>query len=100
MKTNTQQFSPADLNTPDSTRLEKKRERNREAAQKCRQRKLEKIAALEAEVSNLRNENQIISDSSIKLKAEIESLMSLIKEHQHNFGCELSEIENAFKHSS
>jgi hypothetical protein len=36
--------SYANMDDPEHARLEKKRERNREAARKCRTRKLEKIA--------------------------------------------------------
>ena len=41
----------------DAQRLERKRERNRMAARKCRLRKLEQIDRLEADVENLRKVN-------------------------------------------
>ena len=51
-------------------RLERKRERNRIAATKCRQRKLEKIAQLDSEVSQLKEENLTLKQVREKLREE------------------------------
>lgn len=89
------QFSPIDLGMQDDMKLEKKRERNREAAQKCRQRKLEKIAELQKEVQGLSQDNDSISSESAKLRKEIENLQRIVDEHKKSFGCELKSNENS-----
>ena len=58
---------PIDMGDQEKQKLERKRERNRAAASKCRHRKMERISQLEEHVRELTNKNQ-------GLKAEREEL--------------------------
>uniref|UniRef100_T1GEA4 BZIP domain-containing protein n=1 Tax=Megaselia scalaris TaxID=36166 RepID=T1GEA4_MEGSC len=49
--------SPIDMETQEKIKLERKRQRNRVAASKCRKRKLERISKLEERVKCLKGEN-------------------------------------------
>merc|ERR1712183_348827 len=62
-------------------RLERKRERNRIAATKCRQRKLEKIAQLDSEVSQLKEENLTLKKVREKLREEAQELRRRLRLH-------------------
>ena len=77
----------------EAEKLEKKRERNRIAAQQCRKRKLEKIKELSHEVNELRNVNSLERAKSKRLKEEIEMLMQTIRTHKGAYGCDLADIE-------
>jgi hypothetical protein len=70
-------------------KAELKRKRNREAARKCRTRKLEKIATLENKVQELTDKNQTILEESNKISKEIESLKAKLNEHRESHGCDL-----------
>lgn len=81
-------LSPVDMEYQERMKLERKRQRNRLAASKCRSRKLERISKLEDKVKHLKGEN-----------AELASLVNQLKEHvgllkvevmQHcNAGCQI-----------
>eukprot|EP00088_Acartia_fossae_P011549 TRINITY_DN15867_c0_g1_i3.p1 TRINITY_DN15867_c0_g1~~TRINITY_DN15867_c0_g1_i3.p1 ORF type:complete len:176 (-),score=22.85 TRINITY_DN15867_c0_g1_i3:380-907(-) len=62
-------------------KIERKRERNRIAASKCRQRKIERIQQLEEEVKKLTDEKNKFEELAIKLRAEVESLRNQLKDH-------------------
>merc|ERR1719166_325093 len=49
--------SPIDMETQEKIKLERKRLRNRQAAAKCRKRKLERISQLDERVAQLKTEN-------------------------------------------
>merc|ERR1712045_474063 len=49
--------SPIDMETQEKIKLERKRLRNRQAAAKCRKRKLERISVLDDRVAQLKTEN-------------------------------------------
>ena len=84
---NESSYSPAD---PDKNKVEKKRERNREAARKCRTRKLEKIAELTLQVKELTNSNEIERAKTLKLSQEIEELKQKMRQHKNAHGCDLN----------
>lgn len=67
---------------------EKKRERNRQAAQKCRTRKLTRIAELQQRVNELQEKNKHLSNTTDRLKTDIERLERQLQEHQSQ-GCSL-----------
>ncbi|CAF4029805.1 unnamed protein product, partial [Adineta steineri] len=67
---------------------EKKRERNRQAAQKCRTRKLTRIAELQKRVNDLQEKNKDLSDTADRLKTDITRLERQLQEHQSQ-GCTL-----------
>jgi len=67
---------------------EKKRERNRQAAQKCRTRKLTRIAELQKRVNDLQEKNKDLSDTANRLRTDITKLERQLHEHQSQ-GCTL-----------
>ncbi|CAM4763268.1 unnamed protein product [Rotaria magnacalcarata] len=67
---------------------EKKRERNRQAAQKCRTRKLTRIAELQKRVNDLQEKNKDLSNTADRLKTDITRLERQLQEHQLQ-GCTL-----------
>jgi predicted nucleic acid-binding Zn-ribbon protein len=67
---------------------EKKRERNRQAAQKCRTRKLTRIAELQKRVNELQDNNKHLSSTAERLKNDIGKLERQLQEHQTQ-GCTL-----------
>jgi len=73
-------------------RLERKRERNRLAANKCRLRKLEKISQLDAEVTKLKEETCNLSKVRMKLEKEAKELKEEMKKHQE-YGCVFQTVE-------
>ncbi|CAF3215942.1 unnamed protein product [Rotaria socialis] len=73
---------------PDIVRKEKKRERNRQAAQKCRTRKLTRIAELQKRVTELQGKNKDLSSIADCLKSDITNLEKKLCDH-HNQGCVL-----------
>lgn len=75
--------------THDFSKLEKKRERNREAARKCRTRKLEKIATLELQVKNLTETNELQKAKTKALTDEINQLKLKFESHQKQHNCDL-----------
>jgi len=62
-------------------RLEKKRERNRVAANKCRLRKIERIAQLDSEVNKLKAENSELVKVRQRLEMEAMELRITFKKH-------------------
>merc|ERR1719341_39989 len=62
-------------------KLEKKRERNRIAATKCRLRKMERISQLDGQVAELQVENQRLGAESQDLRQEVEDLRALLDAH-------------------
>lgn len=72
----------------DQAKLDKKRERNRIAASKCRQRKLEKIQTLEEQVFRLKKENEDLRNFSERLHEQYEKAKSQLDYHLRN-GCSI-----------
>lgn len=75
----------------DRFKLEKKRERNRIAASKCRQRKLERISDLESQVAQLKGDNDTLSRLSDRLNTDIRQLKNQIDSHLRR-GCRVEGI--------
>jgi len=69
-------------------KLERKRERNRIAATKCRMRKMERIAQLDQEVAELKSQNSRLSQVGESLRGEVASLRTRLKEHVGS-GCQV-----------
>ena len=74
--------SPLNMDDQETFKLEKKRERNREAARKCRTRKLEKIAELEQQVKVLNDASDAQRSKIRALQAEIQELHIKFEAHQ------------------
>jgi hypothetical protein len=83
-------FSPINLGSQETMKLEKKRERNREAARKCRTRKLEKIATLELQVKNLIESNNLERAKTNTLNDELVNLRKKLEAHQKLHNCNLN----------
>lgn len=83
---NTPPQSPIDMTDQERIKLERKREKNRRAAQKCRTRKLERIARLEHRTRELRQQNARLVQEADEVKEQLLSLKGQIAEHFRN-GC-------------
>lgn len=81
-------LSPINMENQEVFKLERKRERNRVAASKCRRRKLERIARLEDKVKALKGENSELSGVVHKLKEQVCLLKEQVMEHVQN-GCQI-----------
>lgn len=82
-------MSPINMESQEKQKLERKRQRNRVAASKCRRRKLERIAKLEDKVKALKNENGDLAQTLSRLMEQICLLKQTVVEHMHN-GCEFT----------
>ena len=81
-------LSPIDMESQEKIKLERKRLRNRQAATKCRKRKLERISQLDGRVQQLKEENGDLVAVIKKLKANVAMLKQEVIEHV-NHGCEI-----------
>merc|ERR1711992_377467 len=80
--------SPIDMETQEKIKLERKRLRNRQAAAKCRKRKLERISQLDERVAQLKTENIDLAAVVKKMKSSVASLKQEVMDHV-NSGCEI-----------
>lgn len=81
-------MSPIDMENQEKIKLERKRQRNRVAASKCRRRKLERISRLEDKVKLLKGENTELSGIVHKLKEHVCRLKEQVMDHV-NAGCHI-----------
>lgn len=81
-------MSPINMENQEKIKLERKRERNRIAASKCRRRKLERISRLEDKVSALKGENTELSVVVSKLRDQICQLKQQVMDHVKS-GCDI-----------
>uniref|UniRef100_A0A646QDH5 TF-AP1 n=1 Tax=Hemiscolopendra marginata TaxID=943146 RepID=A0A646QDH5_9MYRI len=81
-------LSPIDMETQEKIKLERKRQRNRIAASKCRKRKLERIARLEDKVKVLKGENGELGNVVSKLREQVCQLKQQVMDHMNN-GCQI-----------
>ena len=86
-------ISPIDMDSQERIKLERKRERNRMAARKCRTRKLERISRLEDRVAQLKGENNDLSTTATSLRDQVARLKKQIMEHV-NSGCQVMMSQN------
>ncbi|CAB4065470.1 CLASP1_2 [Lepeophtheirus salmonis] len=84
-----------DMDINESLKVERKRARNRVAASKCRLRKLERISVLDQQASQLRADNDELSNLSTKLKSEIYALKEELNWHINN-GCKIWYSEQGY----
>ncbi|XP_039273144.1 transcription factor Jun-like [Styela clava] len=85
---NTPPMSPIDLVNQEVMKSERKRQRNRVAASKCRKRKLERISRLEDKVKSLKTQNMELSTNANILRQQVADLKSKVMAHV-NSGCQL-----------
>lgn len=81
-------LSPINMECQERIKLERKRQRNRVAASKCRRRKLERIARLEDKVKMLKGENTELSGVVNKLKEQVCQLKEQVMDHVQS-GCQI-----------
>merc|ERR1712213_279140 len=82
-------MSPVDMDCQEKIKLERKRLRNRLAASKCRQRKLDRISQLDDRVQQLKSENADLAAVVKKMKASIADLKEEVMEHMKS-GCDIA----------
>ncbi|XP_015782276.1 rho GTPase-activating protein gacU-like [Tetranychus urticae] len=70
----------------DKLKLERKRERNRQAAAKCRNKKIQKITELEAKKAQLIKQKETLTENIKKYQDEIDTLQRLLVERIKNSG--------------
>merc|ERR1712020_415528 len=80
--------SPIDMETQEKIKLERKRLRNRQAAAKCRKRKLERISLLDDRVAQLKTENTDLAAVVKKMESSVATLKQEVLDHV-NSGCEI-----------
>lgn len=85
---NSPPMSPIDMGEQEKIKLERKRQRNRVAASKCRKRKLERISKLEDKVKQLKGENVELGGVIKSLKEHVIHLKQKVMEHI-NSGCSI-----------
>lgn len=81
------------METQEKIKLERKRQRNRVAASKCRKRKLERISKLEEKVKMLKSENTDLAIIVKNLKDQIAQLKQQVMEHMQT-GCRIQTLCN------
>ncbi|KAJ8910155.1 hypothetical protein NQ315_007484 [Exocentrus adspersus] len=81
-------MSPVDMEYQERMKLERKRQRNRLAASKCRSRKLERISKLEDKVKILKSENVELGSIVNQLKETVGLLKLEVIEH-NKAGCQI-----------
>ncbi|XP_060660133.1 transcription factor Jra [Drosophila nasuta] len=86
--------SPIDMADQEKIKLERKRQRNRVAASKCRKRKLERISKLEDRVKMLKGENTDLAGIVKGLKDHVAQLKQQVIEHMEA-GCTVQAIPNS-----
>ncbi|KZC13524.1 Transcription factor AP-1 [Dufourea novaeangliae] len=88
-------MSPIDMENQERIKLERKRQRNRVAASKCRRRKLERISRLEDKVKLLKGENTELSAVVHRLKEHVCRLKEQVMDHVHS-GCQIMGVSGQF----
>lgn len=83
---NSPPLSPIDMETQEKIKLERKRQRNRVAASKCRKRKLERISKLEDKVKDLKGENLELGSVVKQLKEHVFTLKQQVLDHTRTCG--------------
>merc|ERR1711902_466255 len=81
-------MSPINMESQERIKLERKRLRNRQAAAKCRKRKLERISLLDDRVAQLKTENTDLAAVVKKMKSSVAALKQEVLDHV-NSGCEI-----------
>jgi len=77
------------LDANEALKAERKRARNRVAASKCRMRKMEKIATLDHQTAQLRQENDDLAALAGKLREQVYKLQQELQWHVNN-GCQMT----------
>lgn len=84
-------LEPIDMIDQERIKLERKRYRNRIAASKCRQRKLERISKLQDRVDRMKTKNQDLNRFICNVENVVNRLNSHIRAHRER-GCDIRDI--------
>jgi len=85
---------PIDMSAQEQAKLERKREKNRYAAQKCRMLKLERIDQLQQRVNELKAQNAQLASNASTLCDQVNRLRQMIVEHVEG-GCQVMMVHSA-----
>jgi len=85
--------TPINMDDQETAKLERKRARNRLAATRCRNRKLERISRLEERVNELKGQNSKLAETAAALRAQVSKLKQNITEHTQS-GCQVMLTHN------
>ncbi|KAJ7993317.1 hypothetical protein DPEC_G00271170 [Dallia pectoralis] len=88
-------LSPINMDTQERIKAERKKQRNRIAASKCRKRKLERITRLEDKVNSLKTQNTDLSSTAGVLREQVAQLKQKVLNHL-NSGCLLPHPVQAY----
>ena len=91
LSTGASPLSPINMEVQESAKLERKRARNREAAARCRKRKLERISNLDERVNELKEENADLASVVKRLRASVCQLKQEVMDHVAN-GCQINMV--------
>jgi len=85
--------APINMDDQESAKLDRKRARNRLAATRCRNRKLERISRLEDRVKELKGQNSRLGETAAALREQVLRLKQNIMEHTQS-GCQVMMTHN------
>jgi len=85
--------TPINMDDQEAAKLDRKRARNRLAATRCRNRKLERISRLEDRVKELKGQNSQLAETAAALRQQVCKLKQNIIEHTQN-GCQVMLTHN------
>ena len=88
-------LDPINMDQQERIKLERKRQRNRVAASKCRLRKIERISKLEDRVKILKVENSELGSVVMSLKQHVSQLKEEVISHVQS-GCKINHLTNQF----
>jgi len=90
----TPSFSPIDMSNQERIKLDRKREKNRNAAQKCRSKKMERISRLEERVAELKAQNAVLAGTATGQRDQVNQLRQQIVDHV-NSGCQIMIVRDS-----
>jgi len=85
--------APINMDDQEAAKLDRKRARNRLAATRCRNRKLERISRLEERVKELKGQNSRLGETAAALREQVLRLKQNIIEHTQS-GCQVMMSHN------
>ena len=81
-------FDPIDLESQEAIKHQRKKERNRQAAQRCRKRKIEREETLKVKVKDLKSKNSELTSLASTLRMQVCELKQQVMRHV-NEGCQV-----------